>query len=397
MFQRIGPAAYKADLSNTISICNTLGNPENNFRSIHIAGTNGKGSVSHLLASILQEAGYKTGLYTSPHLKDFRERVRVSGKMISKNFIVDFVEKNKNIFEKTEPSFFEWTVALAFEYFSEKKVDIAIIETGLGGRLDSTNVITPVCSAITNISYDHTNLLGNTLKKIAEEKAGIIKKNIPIVIGETQEEVKTVFIRKAKKKNAPLIFADRNKKNISDKKILAFNCPLQGNYQLKNTRTVLATVDLLRKNNFSISEKNIRDGIKNVVKNTGLRGRWDIIRKKPLTICDTGHNEAGIKEVVSQLKKMKFRKLHFVFGTVSDKDPSGVLKLLPVNAEYYFCKAKLPRAMDAEELKILAGKNGLHGKKYSSVKTALKAAQKNAQKNDLVFVGGSTFVVAEAM
>ncbi|HTL81779.1 MAG TPA: folylpolyglutamate synthase/dihydrofolate synthase family protein [Bacteroidia bacterium] len=396
MFQRIGPAAYKADLDNTIAICGALHHPEKKFRSIHIAGTNGKGSTSHLLASILQEAGYKTGLYTSPHLKDFRERIRVNGEMIPKKFIVKFVDAHKKTFEKIEPSFFEWTVGLAFDFFARQKVDIAIIETGLGGRLDSTNVITPELSVITNISYDHMNLLGNTLKKIAGEKAGIIKKNIPVVIGETQPEVKNVFITKAKKENAPIIFADVAKKNISDRQIIKFNCPLKGNYQFRNIRTVLASVDLLRKN-FPITEKQLHRGIKNVVKNTGLRGRWETISKKPLTICDTGHNEAGIREVVAQLNKMKFSELHFVLGVVNDKDPGKVLRLLPKKAQYYFCKAKLPRAMDADELRKRAGEFGLSGKNYSSVKNALKAARKNTGKNDLVFVGGSTFVVAEAI
>ena len=416
MFHRVGPAAYKPDLSNTIKICAALGNPENKFRSVHIAGTNGKGSTSHLLAAVLQEAGYKTGLYTSPHLKDFRERIRINGKMIPKPRVVKFVADHKKAVENVQPSFFEWTVGLAFDYFAKEKVAIAVIETGLGGRLDSTNVITPLVSVITNISLDHTNLLGKTLKKIATEKAGIIKPGIPVVIGETQQEVKAVFEKKAKTEKAPLRFADdefqlskfhqtktlplqltgnvRAGKNILHKNLL---CGLPGLYQQKNIVTVLSAIDSLRESGFIIPDKAIRKGFQNVIALTGLQGRWQVIAKKPLTIADTGHNEAGIKEVVAQLKKTPHKNLHIVFGVVGDKDPARVLALLPKKATYYFCKADLPRSMNAEELAQKAGKSGLKGKIYGSVKKAVKAAQNAALQGDVVFVGGSTFVVAEAI
>lgn len=416
MFHRVGPAAYKADLSNTIKICKALGNPENKFRSVHIAGTNGKGSTSHLLAAVLQEAGYKTGLYTSPHLKVFRERIRINGKMIPKNYVVKFVADHKKLFSKVEPSFFEWTVALAFDYFANEKVDIAIVETGLGGRLDSTNVLTPVVSVITNISFDHTNLLGNTLRKIAIEKAGIIKKGIPIVIGETQEEVKSVFEKKAKQEKSPLRFADEEFQMEKVKQTKTFppllignmkagknvvlknlRCGLAGFYQQKNIVTVLSTIDVLREAGFIIKEKDIRKGFEKVVSLTGLKGRWQIISKNPLTIVDTGHNEAGIMEVVSQLKRTPHKNLHLVIGVVNDKDPAFILKHLPKKATYYFSRAKLPRAMDADELVVIAKKFGLKGKSYPSVKSAMKHAQMAAGRNDLVFVGGSTFVVAEVM
>ncbi len=416
MFHRVGPAAYKPDLSNTIKICDALDHPENKFRSIHIAGTNGKGSTSHLLAAVLQEAGYKTGLYTSPHLKDFRERIRINGKMIPKPRVVSFVAEHKKLFEKVQPSFFEWTVGLAFDYFAKEKVDIAVIETGLGGRLDSTNVITPLVSVITNISLDHMNLLGKTLKKIATEKAGIIKPGIPVVIGETQVEVKAVFEKKAKQEKAPLRFADdelqgtqfhqtktlplflmgtiKAGKNIVHEKL---RCGLPGMYQQKNIITVLSAIDSLRESGFVIPDHAIRRGIQNVVALTGLQGRWQVISQKPLTIADTGHNEAGIKEVVAQLKKTPHKKLHIVFGVVGDKDSAGVLALLPKKASYYFCRANLPRSMDAAELAQKAEKSGLKGKIYPSVRKALKAAQDGASRGDLVFVGGSTFVVAEAI
>ena len=416
MFHRVGPAAYKPDLSNTIAICKALGNPENKFRSVHIAGTNGKGSTSHLLAAVLQEAGYKTGLYTSPHLKDFRERIRINGKMIPKKNVVDFVAGHQKLFAKVQPSFFEWTVGLAFDHFAKAKVDIAVIETGLGGRLDSTNVITPLVSVITNISLDHTNLLGKTLKKIAAEKAGIIKREIPVVIGETQNEVKTVFEAKAKKEKAPLRFADEefrlsgfhHTKTIpshltgtvkAGKNTLFknFRCGLPGMYQQKNIRTVLAAIDVLRESGFEIPDRAIRAGFEKVTALTGLQGRWQVISKKPLTICDTGHNEAGIKEVVAQLKRTPHKKLHIVFGVVNDKDPARVLALLPRKARYYFCRANLPRSMDASELAQKAGKSGLKGNSYKSVRQALQAAQQAALPGDLIFVGGSTFVVAEVI
>lgn len=413
MFQRVGPAAYKADLSNTIAICKALGNPEREFRSLHIAGTNGKGSCSHLLAAVLQKAGYKTGLYTSPHLKDFRERIRINGKMIPQSRVVKFVEEHRKIFESVEPSFFEWTVGLAFDYFAKEKVDIAVIETGLGGRLDSTNVIVPELSVITNISYDHQNLLGNTLRKIAGEKAGIIKPQVPVVIGQTQENIRSVFLAKAKKEKAPIRFADEEfslKKIRQDKQYLLadvhaggkklvadLRCGLSGFYQRKNMLTVLSAIDVLRENGWKIPLASVRSGFRSVVEITGLPGRWQTISRYPLTIADTGHNEDGIREIVLQLKRMKYKKLHWVFGVVGDKEPGKVLKLLPANAAYYFCKANLPRAMDAQALREKAKAYRLKGEVYASVKKALQAAKKSAGKNDLVLVGGSTFVVAEAI
>lgn len=415
MFHRVGAAAYKADLNNTIAICDLLDNPQTSFKSIHIAGTNGKGSTSHMLAAVLQKAGYKTGLYTSPHLKDFRERIRINGKMISKKYVCDFTDKYKNNFDRIKPSFFEMTVGLAFDYFRKKKVDIAVIETGLGGRLDSTNIITPLLSVITNIGWDHMNLLGGTLEKIAIEKAGIIKKNIPVIIGETKPFTKNIFIRKAKEENAPILFADKNyqavlKKDWSlrndqitidvyqKKKIYLKNLQmdLSGHYQLKNVCTVLQSIACLQKH-FPVSQKNILSALKYVKQLTGLTGRWQIISKHPLTICDTGHNEDGIKEIVNQLKTIKYKQLHFVLGMVNDKDFWGILKCLPRKAIYYFCKANIPRGMDATELAARSIHIGLKGNIYSSVKHALKEAQKNARKNDLLFVGGSTFTVAEVV
>jgi dihydrofolate synthase/folylpolyglutamate synthase len=423
MFQRIGAAAYKADLDNTLAICRILGNPETKFRSIHIAGTNGKGSTSHMLAAILQSSGLKVGLYTSPHLKDFRERIRINGKMIPRAYVTTFVEKHKKAFENIEPSFFEWTVGLAFDYFAQEEVDIAVIETGLGGRLDSTNVISPLLSVITNISYDHMNLLGDTLQKIATEKAGIIKPGIPVVIGETQEESEAVFLRSAKKNKSTISFADAcyevkvrstPKKGAkqtpllidiytwdgSDKKQLflkKLESDLAGFYQQKNIATVLKALDVLEKSGFDIKEQDIRLGIAAVKKRTGLRGRWEKLSDKPLTIADTGHNEAGIREVLSQLKRVPHEKLMFVLGMVGDKDIRKILTLLPRRAVYFFCKASVPRAMDAGELAGLAAEAGLKGTVYSTVRKALYAAQAEAGKNDLVFVGGSTFTVADAL
>lgn len=417
MFHRVGSAAYKADLDNTLAICKLLNNPERKFKSIHIAGTNGKGSTSHMIASVLQSAGYKTGLYTSPHLKDFRERIKINGKMIPRDHIVDFVERYKKDFERIQPSFFEWTVGLAFNYFAEQEVDIAVIETGLGGRLDSTNVVLPEVSVITNISYDHMTLLGDTLAKIAGEKAGIIKPGVPVVIGESQAAVKKVFVEKAEKERTSIFFASQEYKAmnirssfksaspllltdiVKGRKLVYqdLECSLTGQYQRKNIPTVLKAIELLNEKNFSISEKSLRKGIAKVVKQTGLRGRWEILSQKPLTIADTGHNEAGIKEVLAQIENVLHRKLHFVIGVVNDKDVRTILKMLPEDAVYYFCKASIPRALPQEELKELAAKAGLKGKTYPSVNQALKAAQAAAKKNDLVFVGGSTFVVAEAI
>jgi len=416
MFHRVGAAAYKANLDNTIAICKMLNDPQKKFKSIHIAGTNGKGSTSHMLASVLQEAGYKVGLYTSPHLKDFRERIRVNGKMISKKYVVGFVEKYKADFEKIQPSFFEMTVGLAFQCFADKKVDVAVIEVGLGGRLDSTNVIDPDISVITNISFDHMALLGNTLPKIAAEKAGIIKKNGIVVIGESQTEIRSVFIKTAKEKQATIVYADEilALKNVIEKSgglqfdiykaksketiVKKLLCPLKGAYQQKNILTVLVALMLLEEfKGYSFSASAIKNGFKNVIKNTSLMGRWQILSKKPLIVADTGHNEAGIKEVLKQIKTTPHKKLHIVFGMVNDKDTGKILKMLPQKAQYYFCKADIPRALEAKELAMQAAVFGIKGDYYPSVKTALRAAKKAAKSRDFIFIGGSTFVVTEAL
>ncbi len=413
MYQRIGAAAYKADLNNTIAICNALGNPEKKLKCVHVAGTNGKGSSSHMLAAILQQAGYKTGLYTSPHLVDFRERIKINGKQIPQTEVIKFVETNKEAFEKIEPSFFEWTVGLAFDYFVKEEVDIAVIEVGLGGRLDSTNVINPVACLITNISMDHVNLLGDTLPKIAEEKAGIIKSRTPVVISQTQLEVISVFNNKAKQLKAPIEFADKNFKILSssynkdvltvevlNKKInhtTRYELDLQGSYQLKNLPGVLNTVDILKQKGFMIEEKEITTALKQVQKMTGFKGRWQTLSLKPLVIADTGHNEEGIKEVLENLKRYTYTKLHIVLGVVNDKDISKILKLLPKDAIYYFCKASIPRALDENELSLLAKKAGLTGKTFKTVPEAIEKAKKQAKVKDLIFVGGSTFTVADAM
>lgn len=421
MFQRIGSAAYKADLNNTLAICKLLDNPEKQFKAIHVAGTNGKGSTSHMLASILQAAGYKVGLYTSPHLKDFRERIRVNGKMIYKKSVVDFVEQYKKDFEIIKPSFFEMTVGLAFDHFAKEKVDVAIIEVGLGGRLDSTNVISPLLSVITNISYDHTNLLGDTLEKIAEEKAGIIKPNTIAVIGETQPEVASVFIKHGKEKRSGVFFSDmffdlKNEKQSfkenemvlsadvvfkgmgNNENIFRIECDLPGLYQLKNIRTVLCAIFFLKTVvGFRITDKAILKGLSSVRERTGLKGRWQLLSQKPLVIADTGHNEAGIKEVLDQIKLIPHRQLHFVIGMVNDKDISKILGMLPNDAIYYFCKANIPRALSASELADLGNKFGLNGNAYACVQGAYIAAKQNAAMNDLVFIGGSTFTVAEVI
>ncbi|MBS1635627.1 MAG: bifunctional folylpolyglutamate synthase/dihydrofolate synthase [Bacteroidetes bacterium] len=413
MFQRIGQAAYKADLKNTLAICQALGNPEKSLKCVHIAGTNGKGSSSHMLAAILNQAGYKTGLYTSPHLKDFRERIKINGKMISQKEVVQFVEQYKEAFEKIEPSFFEWTVGLAFYYFAKEEVDVAIIETGLGGRLDSTNVITPVTSLITNIGMDHMYLLGDTLQKIATEKAGIIKSRIPVVISQYQPEVGPVFVERAKELKSPIEFAEKNFKVLSvahDKEFLKvgllnkknnqtihLDLDLQGTYQVKNVMGVLNAVDFIRQKGFIIEDEHIAKALKQVVKLTGLEGRWQTLSTKPLVIADTGHNEDGIKEVLANLKRYAYKKLHIVLGMVSDKEISNILGLLPKDAVYYFCKASIPRALDEQELMAQAKKAGLKGLAYKTVPDALKAAKKQAKAGDLVFVGGSTFTVADAL
>ncbi|MEO8760931.1 MAG: Mur ligase family protein [Bacteroidia bacterium] len=420
MFQRVGAAAYKADLNNTIAICKILDNPETKFKSIHVAGTNGKGSTSHMLAAVFQQAGYKTGLYTSPHLKDFRERIKINGKEISKKYVTNFVEKYQHEFEKIQPSFFEWTVGLAFNYFADEKVDIAIIETGLGGRLDSTNIIKPLAALISNISFDHTNLLGNTLPKIAIEKAGIIKHKTPIVISETQKSVKKIFTDKAKEQKSKIYFADElfihhdekysAKKNHTnhfykkDKKIISYKTDLPGTYQKHNIAGVLTVLNLV-KPHFKIKETHVKSALKTVVKTTGLHGRWEVINKHPRVVCDTGHNVDGIKHVISSVdreynSKIVSGRLHVVFGVVNDKDLSKIFPLLKANthfknAAYYFCKPNIPRGMEVEMLKKEAAKFSLKGKEYLSVKKALQMAEKSAKKNELIFVGGSTFTVGE--
>jgi dihydrofolate synthase/folylpolyglutamate synthase len=415
MFQRIGGAAYKANLDNTIAILNLLDNPQNNFKSIHIAGTNGKGSVSHYLAAIFQSAGYKCGLYTSPHLKDFRERIKINGEMISKTNVIKFIETYGNDFQRIEPSFFEMTVGLAFKYFSDEKVDIAIVETGMGGRLDSTNLITPELSIITNIGFDHTQFLGDTLGKIAFEKAGIIKSETPVVIGESHFETKSIFIDKTKEMNSQIYFADDEyqvnnysyfilnnqqfleimlNKTVKSKPIKLCS-ELLGLYQLKNIKTVLKAVDILKMNGFKLNQSNIKNGVANVVSNTGLMGRWQILSKNPLMVCDTAHNEDGIKDVLNQISLTPHQKLHFVLGMVNDKEIDKVLKMLPIEAEYYFCKANIPRGLDQNILKEKAERNNLKGESYNSVQKAIKAARKTANNDDMIFIGGSTFVVAE--
>ena len=386
MYQRSGAAAYKEDIGNIIKACDILKDPHKKFKSIHIAGTNGKGSTAHMLASILQEAGFKAGLYTSPHLKDFRERIKINGKMISKDQVIDFVKKNKTEFEKINMSFFEYTVAMAFDYFAESQVDIAIIETGLGGRLDSTNIISPELSVITNIGYDHTNLLGSKLEQIAKEKAGIIKKNTPVVIGRKQEKIiNDIFKITAYNKKSKIFFSEINN-NIS--------CDLKGEYQNENINTTIKAIEVL---NWNIDNKNIYKGLKNVVKNTGLNGRWQIISKNPHIICDTGHNQDGIKNITKQLKKINFNKLHFIFGTVKDKNIIEIIKLLPKEAMYYFCAANIDRAFNASKLQEISLELNLQGNAYNSVKDAYNNAISNYKKGDLIFIGGSTFVVAEIL
>lgn len=411
MFQRIGAAAYKADLNNTLQLMEVLKQPHHHFKTIHVAGTNGKGSSSHMLASILQAAGYKTGLYTSPHMVDFRERIKINGKMISKKYVVDFVDKYKQDFEKIEPSFFEWTVGLAFNYFKNQKVDIAVIEVGLGGRLDSTNVILPDLSLITNISFDHMNLLGNTLSAIASEKAGIVKKNTPIVISQTQKEVEAVFIEKAKQENAPIYFADKfykiNSSHLNQgrriveilnkNKVTMYSLDLTGTYQIINLLGVLKSIELLKAKGFIITNTQIKQGLRNVCESTNFTGRWQTLAKSPLIIADTGHNEDGIKQVIKNIKLISFKQLHMVIGMVNDKDVSTVLRLLPKKAQYYFVKASIPRALDAIELQEKASRVNLKGTSYSDVKSGISAAIASAKKNDLIFVGGSTFVVADAL
>lgn len=388
MYQHQGKSAFKKDLSNTLKLSQSLGNPEKNFKSIHVAGTNGKGSTSHMLASILYEAGYKVGLYTSPHLKDFRERIKINGHVISKQFVMGFIRRNKSFLENHSLSFFEMTVGMAFDCFSKEKVDIAVIEVGLGGRLDSTNIITPEVSVITNIGLDHTQFLGNTLREIAFEKAGIIKPIVPVVIGETQPETTEVFKEVANKNKSKITFADQEDMEL-------FKSDLIGIYQSKNIITVLQTIKELQGKGFKISEKHIKSGLLKVVKNTSLMGRWQVLQDKPKVVCDTAHNREGLTYVMKQISNEVFQSLHIVFGVVNDKDLNSILDLLPINATYYFCKPNIPRGLNAEDLKSALNKHGLIGDAYNSVNEAYKTALISAKPNDFVFIGGSTFVVAE--
>lgn len=406
MFQRVGALAYKGDLSNTIALCKVLGNPQNKFKSIHVAGTNGKGSTSHMLASILQSAGYRTGLYTSPHLKEFTERIKINGAEVSQSFVIDFVNRIRPHIDAIQPSFFEITVAMAFDYFASRQIDVAVIEVGLGGRLDSTNVITPVLSVITNISFDHKDILGDTLEKIASEKAGIIKDHVPVVISQRQAEIQHVFIERAKQKHAAYTFAS-DEFEISQSEntvevikngnlyLSQLSLPLKGNYQTKNLAGVLKSVEVLNQNGFKISTEQLRTGLEKTTTQTGLKGRWQGLGTRPLMICDTGHNEDGVRELVSQIKQQEFEKLFMVWGMVKDKEPDQVLRLLPRNAYYYFCQAKIPRAMDAELLKQAAARFDLAGEVIRDVNQAIDTAKAQAGSEDFIFIGGSTFVVAE--
>ncbi|WP_281633970.1 bifunctional folylpolyglutamate synthase/dihydrofolate synthase [Flavobacterium luteolum] len=389
MYQLQGASAYKEDLTNIKLLAAHLDNPQNRLRCIHVAGTNGKGSTSHMLSSVLQEAGYKVGLYTSPHLKDFRERIKINGKEISEEFVIEFIAKHKDFFEANDMSFFEMSVGLAFDYFAVEKVDIAIIEVGLGGRLDATNIITPLVSVITNIGLDHTQFLGNTLEAIAGEKAGIIKPNVPVVIGEYTDETKPVFLAKAEENNAPISFAS----DLIDQIYLS---DLIGDYQFHNKKTVQQTISILNnETNFKISTEQLKEGLLRVVKNTGLQGRWQQLGENPKIICDTAHNKHGLSVVMNQLKNEKYKKLHIVLGVVNDKDLDSILPLFPKDAQYYFCHPDSSRALPAETLKNAAEKFDLIGEKYDSVAVAFAEAKKNASENDFIYVGGSTFVVAE--
>ncbi len=417
MFQRIGPAAYKANLDNTWALAHYLDNPQDKFTSVHIAGTNGKGSVAHMLASVFQQAGYKTGLCTSPHLRDFRERFRINGQLIPKEFVTDFIASHKPFFETLKPSFFELTIAMTFDFFAKEKVDIAIVETGLGGRLDSTNIVTPELSVITNIGFDHMNLLGNTLEQIAFEKAGIIKQDIPVVIGKARPQAKKVFSEMASKRNAPILFTEdickvekygltaKNGKPLLCVDLSAYDgmyeicSDLTGNYQVENLSTAfVALQQLMLQGRYNITMQDVKVGLMNVMANTGIAGRWQKLSEKPLMICDTAHNEDGIRYVLENLRNTPHRHLHFVLGMMNDKDVQGILRLLPVeNTTYYYCKPDVPRGLESTILAEEGLKAGLKGIAYGSVSNALAGAKASAQSDDLVFVGGSTFVVAEVV
>lgn len=390
MYQRIGKAAYKADLNNTIALLSALGNPQDEFKSVHIAGTNGKGSTSHILASVFQEAGYKTGLYTSPHLIDFRERIKINGELIDKESVVDFIQDNKSIIEEIKPSFFELTVALAFLHFKNEKVDIAIIETGLGGRLDSTNVIDPELSIITNIGLDHTQFLGNDVISIAKEKGGIIKHNRPVVIGESNSSLREVFLEIATLKNAPIFFAE-------DHNVKVPSSILIGEYQRLNEKTAFVSLHRLIESGWKISQDDISKGFKNIIKNTGLSGRYQVLSDKPKVVCDTAHNAEGLGMVLNQIENEDHNDLHIVLGMVDDKSTHRVLQLFPQNANYYFCKAAIPRSLDENKLKNEAMGFGLEGEAFDNVAAAFSMALSKAKEKDLIYIGGSTFVVADLL
>ena len=410
MFSRIGSAAYKKDLDNTLRLCSALGNPQQHFRAIHVGGTNGKGSVSHMLASVFQSGGYKTGLYTSPHLYDFRERIRINGQLCPEEFVVDFVARHRDLIETVEPSFFEITVAMAFQFFAEEKVDLAIIEVGLGGRLDSTNIITPELSVITNIGWDHMNLLGDTLEAIAGEKAGIIKTGVPVVVGERQQQTDPVFETKARACEAPIVFAEDEYEVVAHsfhpqmlqvqtrssrtQRIDSWELDLPGPYQLKNIRTVLAALDLSRMK-WPLSDTAIRDGLRYARRNTGLHGRWEVLQNAPALILEVAHNKNGIEEMLRHLSRLPLRRLHFVLGMVKDKDVETVLRLLPRDACYYFTQAAIPRALPAEELQAKGSIMGLNGANFPDVNGAIRAALDDADPEDGVIVCGSIFLVAE--
>lgn len=409
LFQHVGKDAYKEGLSTTHKLDEHFGHPHQQFKTIHVAGTNGKGSCSHTLAAILQSAGYNVGLYTSPHLVDFRERIRVNGTPVSREYVIDFVEQHRAFFEPLHPSFFELTTAMAFNYFADQHVDVAVVEVGLGGRLDCTNIIRPDLSIITNISFDHVQFLGDTLAKIAGEKAGIIKPHTPVVIGETTPETKPVFIRKAQQENAEIHFAEEEKYLLSSsvdergKRIYQaigyadLEAELGGLCQIKNTNTILSAIKVLQALGYQLNESHVRKGFAHVCSLTGLMGRWQKLQEHPAMICDTGHNKGGIQYIVEQLSIQKYRQLHIVVGMVNDKDISGVLSLLPKQAIYYFTKASVSRALSETEVQRLAMEAGLHGETYPSVKEAVRAAQTAAHPDDFIFVGGSTFIVADLL
>ncbi|MEM9678829.1 MAG: folylpolyglutamate synthase/dihydrofolate synthase family protein [Bacteroidota bacterium] len=388
MYQNQGKTAYKANLDNTHKLADYLNHPERGFKSVHVAGTNGKGSTSHMMASVLQEAGYKIGLYTSPHLKDFRERIKINGEMVSEAFVIEFIEKHRAFFEANSLSFFEMTVGIAFDYFAKEEVDIAVIEVGMGGRLDSTNIITPEVSVITNIGYDHMQFLGDTIPKIAREKAGIIKTAIPIVIGEIQLESRPVFVEVAHTVSAPIYFAQSYDFQL-------YPSDLKGVYQRKNQRTALTALRLLKEQGWEISKGHIKNGLSQVIENTGLLGRWQVLQEHPKVICDTAHNREGLVLTLNQLESETFQQLHIILGVVKDKDLDAILPLFPITAIYYFCKPEVMRGLDAEVLHAAAQRHGLQGKAYKSVKAALDAAKTEALEDDVIYVGGSTFVVAE--